>query len=108
MWSALCPARKQEGKGVIGAIYVLSEAQGKGVGRKLIDKAVEFLGRDRPITLEVASYNENAIAFYKHLGFEENGNLEPRDMFTFPSGAVVPEIEMMLPANIKIMTTKDF
>ena len=51
----------------LAAMFVSPEFQGKGVGRKLMDKAKTLRGR-----LELAVYKENqkSIDFYKKCGFE--------------------------------------
>ena len=67
------------GESVVGAfpshlhIDLLERVRGKGFGRRLIDGLLDDL-RSRGSTgvhLDVALDNENAIAFYRHLGFEE-------------------------------------
>lgn len=78
----------------IGAIYVLPEAQGKGVGSALLKKSIEWHGRDDDIYLRVATYNQNAIDFYKRNGFEIT-NRKVEDDGT-PS---IPEVEMVLSAE---------
>ena len=83
----------------IGAIYVLPEAQGKGVGGKLLQKSIEWHGRDEDIFLHVASYNQNAIDFYKKYGFEQTDN-EIVDEAALQNGhAPIPEVEMVLKAQ---------
>jgi ribosomal protein S18 acetylase RimI-like enzyme len=82
----------------IGAIYVLPETQGKGVGRKLLEKAVEWHGRDEDIFLHVASYNQNAIDFYKKNGFEETGTKIVDEDALRNGNAPIPETEMVLKA----------
>lgn len=83
----------------IGAIYVLPEAQGKGVGGKLLQKSIEWHGRNEDIFLHVASYNQNAIDFYKKYGFEQT-DAEIVDEKALENGhAPIPEIEMVLRAE---------
>lgn len=56
----------------IHKIYVLPSAQGKGVGRVLIEKAKEIAlaNNNLELSLNVNRDNEKAIRFYKHMGFE--------------------------------------
>lgn len=55
----------------IHKIYLLPASQGKGVGRILIDKACEAAREhnDEKLRLNVNRDN-NAVNFYKHMGFE--------------------------------------
>lgn len=55
----------------IHKLYVLPQTQGKGIGKKLIDKAIEIaagIGMET-IRLNVNRFN-NAVSFYQHLGFQ--------------------------------------
>ena len=89
-----------DGQRRIGAIYVLPETQGTGIGSKLIQKAIEWHGRDEDIFLHVASYNQNAIDFYKKNGFEETGKEVRDDVAQLGNGKEIPEIEMVLKAKL--------
>lgn len=60
---------KDKEKNFVGAIYVLPEYQGKGIGKILLQKALDFFKDSKGIWLEVASYNKNAINFYQKSGF---------------------------------------
>ncbi len=62
---------EQTGKTKIHKLYILPERQKKGIGKLLIEKAAQEAKRmqDMAIYLNVNKYNENAIAFYKRLGF---------------------------------------
>lgn len=85
-----------DGQRRIGAIYVLPEAQGKGVGSALMKQALSWHGNSDDIYLRVATYNHNAINFYKGFGFEETGN-SITDQTAKDRGIVeIPEIEMVL------------
>lgn len=64
---------KQSGS---GAIYVLPEYQGKGIGRKMLKKGFKWLSDMKYIEIGVLEYNEIAIEWYKRLGFEFTGEKE--------------------------------
>ena len=83
----------------IGGLYVLPEAQGKGVGSRLIQEALQWHGRDEDIYLHVASYNQSSINFYRRFGFEETRN-DIEDEVAAKNGSVpIPEVEMVLKAE---------
>lgn len=58
--------------GEIVALYVLKEYQNQGVGKALMNKALNDIAKSK-VTLFVLKGNENAIGFYKHMGFEFTG-----------------------------------
>lgn len=90
------PCIDERGRRRINAIYVAPEAQGKGAGGKLMRQALNVLGRDQDIYLDVVSYNRNAIDFYKHFGFEETDAVVPEDEKAPDYMVQLPEIEMVL------------
>ena len=62
-------------EGEIARIAVDNSLRRQGVGRKLLEQ-VEIICKEKGITrlmLDVRESNENARAFYKSLGFEEDG-----------------------------------
>lgn len=64
------------GIGWISLVYVEPELRGMGLGTQLVGRAItnyEVLGR-KSVRLHVSSKNENAIKFYKDLGFEMLGS----------------------------------
>jgi len=66
---------KYEGR-VVGAIHefvVDREYQGHGIGRKLMEKCLEYLADKDLIELWVGEKNEKAIQFYRDYGFERVG-----------------------------------
>ncbi|MBW7475709.1 GNAT family N-acetyltransferase [Paenibacillus oenotherae] len=60
----------------IERIYVRYKFQGKGIGKYLLNKAVEIATRHnkKRVWLGVWEKNENAIAFYKKMDFVQTGN----------------------------------
>jgi ribosomal protein S18 acetylase RimI-like enzyme len=59
----------------IERIYVKRDFQGLGLGKALIDKAIEIarLGKRRTVWLGVWEKNGNAIDFYERMGFRKAG-----------------------------------
>jgi ribosomal protein S18 acetylase RimI-like enzyme len=55
----------------IHKIYILPEAQGKGVGKLLVDKVIALAkeNQSKVISLNVNKFN-NAVSFYQKAGFE--------------------------------------
>lgn len=52
----------------IGGLFVAPAQQGKGIGRRLIAHALDLKGE---LSLEVYTANEQAMRFYRSLGFFE-------------------------------------
>ena len=76
--------------GEIFAIYILSEYYGKGVGRALMDAALELLPQKR-VAVWVLQGNKRAIRFYQKCGFTADGKSEIKNL-----GAPITEIRMVL------------
>ena len=55
----------------IVTLYIQEYFQGKGIGKKLIEKAVQELKSS--LWLSTWIHNTNAIEFYKHFGFNISG-----------------------------------
>lgn len=83
----------------ISAVYVAPEAQGVGVGSKLMKHVLDLYGRDQDIFLEVINYNQNAIDFYKRFGFEETDAIVPKEEGAPDYVKQLPQIEMVLKAK---------
>ena len=68
--------------GELQALYVAREAQGSGLGRALMETALEWLERDGPRTLWLGVWSRNfrAQRFYARYGFEKAGE------YDFPVG----------------------
>jgi len=73
----------------IGALYTDKSVHGTGVGGALMSQALNWLGDDEDVLLNVASYNERAIHFYEKFGFAKVG--EPFVDEQFPN---MPEQKM--------------
>jgi GNAT superfamily N-acetyltransferase len=88
-----------EGKRRVGALYVLPEAQGRGVGSRLMQRLLEWHGDQDDIYLNAASYNEKAINFYRGFGFEQTKN-PVVDEGNVYGNTHIPEIEMVRHSNL--------
>ncbi len=91
---AFCTAEKKIENNKIGAIYVLPDYQGQGLGTALILKAMEWLGNKKEIFLDVVVYNLKAKHFYCKFGFQEIGETPHQELSKLPSGKTLPEIRM--------------
>lgn len=89
----------EDGQKRIGALYVHPDAQGSGIGGKLLQQAIAWHGRAENIYLHVVSYNQNAISFYKSNGFQATGTVFPEAFDTEKGLKLLPEIEMVLPGQ---------
>lgn len=82
--------------GEIRAIYLLSEFWGKGIGSELLAHATGFLKNSYDIVLLwVLNSNLNAISFYEHHGFVQEGIEKEENVW----GAIVHEIRMRKTIN---------
>lgn len=96
------PRIDEQGRKCIGAMYVAPEFQGCGVGGVLMRKALDVLGRDEDIYLEVVSYNNKAVGFYEHFGFQKTDALVPREEGRPDYLTDIPQIEMVLHSDPKV------
>ena len=65
---------KESGKIKIHKIYVMPNAQGKGVGREIIDSIADIASHNKVEILVLDVYRHNpAIHFYEKLGFKKVG-----------------------------------
>lgn len=92
-----CIAVKEIMNGHVRAIYVLPAHQGRGIGKRLLQSALDWLGDHKPVTLSVATYNTKAIAFYRRFGFEMNEQAPGMSVARLPSGIAIPQLEMVRP-----------
>ncbi|MGW2108325.1 GNAT family N-acetyltransferase [Streptomyces sp. NPDC001948] len=59
----------------LGPMYLLNEAQGKGVGGRMMREFLTWAGNS-PMRLWVTEYNERAVRFYERYGFKSTGERE--------------------------------
>lgn len=84
------------GAAEIVALYVLRAYQGLGIGRALIERCLEELaGRD--VVLFVLKGNDNAIGFYRKMGFAFTGKELAEEL----DGAKIVELEMARNASAR-------
>jgi len=76
--------------GEVFALYVLAEYYGKGVGRALMDAALDLLPQDR-VAVWVLQGNKRAIRFYEKCGFRPDGKSDTKIL-----GSPITEIRMVL------------
>lgn len=86
---------KTHHKGHVVGMYVTPEARRKGIGQAMLEKLFEYTRKIEgleQLNLMVTSTNENAIAVYRSLGFEQYG-IEKRAMKV--DGRYVDELLMV-------------
>jgi len=83
---------KSPSKTKIHKIYILLEAQGKGVGKKLIQEVARIAKKngDTHLFLNVNKYNQSAIEFYSKIGFYEDF----REVINIGNGFVMDDVVM--------------
>ncbi|MCH7411640.1 GNAT family N-acetyltransferase [Belliella sp. DSM 111904] len=88
---------QEKGKTKIHKIYLLPEAQGKGLGKKLIHEVIVNARKNDSnlIYLNVNINNTKAIVAYKAMGFEET----KREVIDIGNGFVMDDIVMEM--NLK-------
>lgn len=88
----MCSAERGGDKNKLGSLYVLSQYQGLGIGTRLFEKALDWLGCDKPIEFGVAEYNWGSIESYKKFGFKVDGRMED---FVLPNKKHIPLVRMV-------------
>ena len=90
-----CIVKQDDQENFLQALYVLPGFQSQGVGKRLLQTALDWLGSEKEVVLNVASYNEKAIAFYRAFGFVSKGSVVSAEALLLPSGVRLPEIRMV-------------
>ncbi len=62
-------AKSEEGTLVVSQLYVLPLHQRRGIGKKLMDHALNHFRECKKVVLEVAEGNQKGISFYRKYGF---------------------------------------
>ena len=92
-----CGVIKEPEFNQLKAIYILPEYQGQGAGQKLWAQVMDFFSDNKnKIIVQVATYNQQAIDFYKKLGFKETGKNFSDERFRMKSGSIIPETELVI------------
>lgn len=91
----VAPRFDDRGRRILGGLYVLPEAQGHGIGTRLLNQALDWHGRDQDIYLKVVEYAD-AVRFYEQFGFKPTGETAP---LIDSNGPPLPRIEMKRPGN---------
>lgn len=92
----VCAGVEKEDIVHMASLYVLPDAQGKGIGGALMEAFLAWANPEKPTRLHVVTYNENAIRFYEKWGFKDTGKRFTEDRFIMQSGNSFPEMEMVL------------
>src|SRR5258708_6333333 len=92
----LCRVVVYEDRNQLQAIYVLPEEQSKGIGTSLWKEAKKHFDQTKKTVVHVATYNTDAISFYKKLGFVETNKVWNDEKFKMKSGSIIPQMEMVL------------
>ncbi len=90
-----CTVIKNDTYNHLRTLYILPEFQNKGIGTKLWNNAQEFLDPKKDTIVQVADYTDDAIRFYKKLGFVDTGKRTPQESGSFKSGATIIDMEMV-------------
>ena len=90
-----CTVIRNDDTNHLRTLYILPEFQHRGIGTKLWNKAMEFLDPAKDTVVQVADYTDDAIRFYKKLGFIDTGKRTIEESGRFKSGAIIVDMEMV-------------
>ena len=83
---------KKDDENSVNALHVLPEYQGQGVGTRLLETALDWLGSSKRISLDVVLYNEKAKSLYKKFGFTQQ---KETDGIPLNNKKTIPKILMV-------------
>jgi len=90
----VCLVSKKKNFNELNVIYILPKYQKMGIGKKMLNKSIGWLGNEKNIFVKAVSYNQNAIDFYENYGFskmDRQGNIS-----FLLNGKVVPETKLVM------------
>ncbi len=96
----VCAGIVNEDKNELKMLYVLPEYQGKGVGTALWLEIRKFFDPKKGTIVKLIEYNAKTKKFYEGLGFRDTGKRIVDERWRMKSGAIMPEIEMVIPEKI--------
>ena len=96
----ICTVKRDEHENQLQMLYILPDFQGKGIGKRLMQTALDWFGAEQEVELDVASYNEKAIAFYRAFGFVARRPVPEAQASVLPSGIRIPTIIMVRKAQV--------
>ncbi len=95
-----CHVVRYPDKNQLHAIYVLPEYAGKGIGTMLWKQPKNFFDDNKKTVVEVATYNINAINFYRKLGFKDTDRIFNDEKLRMKSGGIISQMEMVMPIEL--------
>jgi ribosomal protein S18 acetylase RimI-like enzyme len=94
-----CTLIKNDDYNHLRTLYVLPEFQHTGIGTMFWNEALKFFDPRKDTIVQVAEYTEQAINFYKKLGFVDTGKRTAQESEKLKSGAVIVDMEMVRKAG---------
>lgn len=93
----LCRIHSRDTYNQLHSIYVLPEYQNRGIGTMLWQTGLSYMKPSKEVIVQVATYNDQAISFYKKLGFTDTGKRFQDEKFKMPvSGVIIPQMELAI------------
>ena len=92
----VCSIIVNKDKNQLKSIYLLPAYQGKGIGKLFWNNAKKTVNPKKKTIIQIATYNTKAINFYKKIGFSDTKKRFKDKKFRMKSGALSPEMEMLL------------
>lgn len=78
----------------VGLLYVIKKFQGSGIGRQLLDTALDWHG-DHNVRIQVAEHTHQAIRFYEKNGFNLTKKNFEEQPIVFENGIKIPMLSMI-------------